>query len=119
MSPIDGVWHQLTFLWWASSRFTVFIDGQYGDEKEISNEIQQIPGGTLRIGQLQDPINFPTGSFIGQITSFNMWDYKLDDFVITLLAESCFITPGNVFRWSTFNDKVHGELKLVKPSICK
>ena len=75
--------------------------------------------GTLRIGQNQHPIHTPTGSFQGQITAFNMWDYKVSDSEIAIMAQSCVNIPGNVIRWNTFKDNVHGAVKLVKPSTCK
>lgn len=121
-SNIDGDWHHFTVLWYDKIRWALFIDGAY-----ILQEIRyewfpiedRILNGTLRIGQIQPPINRPSESFIGQITSFNMWNYKMEQAEVTQLAESCMNTPGNMFQWSTFDDKVHGELKLVKPSTCK
>lgn len=121
LNPVDGDWHHLTVLWWESIKWALFIDGTFIDQEiqNYWNGIPHIPGGILRIGQIQHPINNPVGSFIGQITSFNMWDYSMSFAAISSLAESCISTPGNVFEWSTFKDKVHGELKLVKPSTCK
>ena len=119
---IIGDWHHLTFLWWDKIYWALFIDGvnsfqetQY-DWFRVEDYVLK---GTLRIGQSQNPTNPPSPSFIGQITSFNMWDYKMDNAQIALLVQSCMNTPGNMFQWSTFGDKVQGGLKLVKPSTCK
>lgn len=121
-SSIDGDWHQLTVLWWDKVYWALFIDGAYthGPSESDWYRTEWYPlKGTLRIGQIQHQNNYPTGSFIGQITSFNMWNYRMVESEVTQLAESCVNTPGNMFQWSTFEDKVHGELKLVKPSTCK
>lgn len=107
--------------WWDSDEWTLFLDGQL-----LGNGIQStwssfsnIPVGTVWIGQNQQPINTPTGSFEGQITAFNMWDFKMADSEIAILAQSCVNIPGNVFRWNTFRNNVHGALNLVRPSTCK
>lgn len=101
--------------------WTLFLDGRFVDDgiKTSWSSFSNIPVETLRIGQNQPPITYPTGSFEGQITSFNMWNYKMDDSEIAMLAQSCVNIPGNVFQWITFKDNVHGALKLVKPSTCK
>ncbi|KAL9958724.1 hypothetical protein ACROYT_G035777 [Oculina patagonica] len=118
---IDGAWHQLTVLWWDKVYWALFIDGAYIYGYDVYDwfRTEWYPlNGTLRIGQTQHPNNYATGSFIGHITSFNMWNYKMEQSEVIQLAKSCINTPGNMFQWSTFEDKLHGELKLVKPSTC-
>jgi len=118
----DGSWRHLTVTWCNSVEWTLSLDGQLlGSKTEYTwSSFSNIPVGTLLIGQNQHPINFSIpGSFQGQITAFNMWNHKMDDSEIAMLAQSCVNIPGNVFRWSTFKNNVHGALKLVKPSTCQ
>ena len=102
--------------------WTLFLDGQsLGDGIQSTwSTFPNIPVGSLWIGQNQQPISHPSpGSFQGQITAFNMWNYKMSDSAIAMLAQTCVNIPGNVFRWSTFKNNVNGALKLGKPSTCK
>lgn len=118
----DGSWRHLTVTWCNSVEWTLSLDGQLlgSTTEDTWSSFSNIPVGTLLIGQNQHPINFPIpGSFQGQITAFNVWNHKMDDSEIAMLAQSCVNIPGNVFRWSTFKNNVHGALKLVKPSTCE
>lgn len=101
------------------NKWEFYIDAAHKGTTRHMSDVLPIPGGSLFIGQLGKPISGYSESFVGHITLFNMWDYRLDAAAIALLAKSCMNKPGNVFQWSTLKNKVHGELKLVKPSICK
>ena len=118
----DGVWHHLAVVWESTSnRWELHLDGVFQGEKNQPQWNSQIVpgGGDLLIGQNHHPTRTQTESFMGQITSFNMWNYKWERSAIASLAESCGSQLGNVFQWHNIQEKLHGEVKLEHPTSCK
>jgi len=117
---LDGVWHHLAVVWEAAvNKWWLRIDGEFKGAEVYSQWLSiHIPEGDLIIGQNLNPANTFMDSFVGKITSFNMWNYKWEESAIVSLAESCGTQPGNVFQWHNIRKNLHGEVKVEHPSSC-
>ena len=120
----DGNWHQITLTWRNS-------DGSWklyknGEPVASGIDFQKgaiIPaGGTLILGHLQEEPGYryePDWAFIGNLTQFNIWSKELPRSKISIFSESCGnMNHGDVVTWCDVKKMVHGEVKLVSPSIC-
>ena len=71
------------------------------------------------LGQEQDKVggSFDANqSFIGEMTSVNIWDHVKTEQEIMRMSKSCQAGVGNVFQWRDFKRHVKGSVKTVKPS---
>lgn len=79
-------------------------------------------GGCFTLAQEQD---FPGGgfqaeqSFIGMLTTVNVWDHALPTEQIAQMSKSCLSGEGNVYKWSHFIHGREGNARVVIPSPCK
>ena len=101
-------------------KWELHIDGVSHGQKDNVMPLGQavFSGVDILIGQNPFQAGTPAESYVGQITSFNMWNYKWSSLAIASLAESCETQPGNLFQWHSAKDKLHGEVKLLQPLSC-
>ena len=100
------------------NKWELHIDGvSHGQNgNPVSREV--ISGGDILIGKNPFQAGIAVESYVGQITSFNIWNYKWSSSAIASLAENCETQPGNVFQWHSAKDNLHGEVKLLQPLSC-
>ena len=89
-------------------------------EKENSHFFanKTIPHGILHIGSRP---YWPdvTFTFIGRITSLNVWNYYLSEAEVVSIDRNCGQGLGNLFQWINLKEKVDGQVKVLEPSSCK
>ncbi len=76
-------------------------------------------GGALVLGQEQDSEggSFDAKqSFIGEMTSVDIWDHVIKDQEIMRMSKTCLTGVGNVFQWRDFKAYVKGSVNIIKPS---
>lgn len=124
ISATDGSWHHICATWesvtgsWQLLKNGVVVAA--GQDLQRGHVIPQ--GGVLELGQGQD---LATGedadhqSFIGEITSVQLWNFVLSVAEINWLLLSCQIGRGNVLSWSDIlNGSFTGAVELVSTSLC-
>lgn len=119
-NPLDGSWHHIAVVWkLLDIKGELYVDGTFMWEFTDYYWSPQFLSGYLFIGQsLHDQSAWSgTGSFIGLITSFNMWNYQLSK--IEIASQGC-ETQGNMFQWHEIiaRENLFGEVKLLHPSSC-
>ena len=101
-----------------SNTWELHIDGvSHGQEGNPRSGVV-ISGEDILIGQNPFQAGIAVESYVGQITSFNIWNYKWSSSAIASLVENCETQPGNVFQWHSAKDNLHGEVKLLQPLSC-
>lgn len=122
VSANDGNWHHICATWEnGGGAWRFYKDGVcYAKGINLKKGHTIRSGGSLVLAQEQDSGGFQAHqSFQGLLTDVNVWSTVLSDAVIADLAESCFSSEGNVYRWNDFIYGVKGEARIVIPSCCE
>ena len=120
----DGNWHQITLTWRNSDgSWKLYKNGEpMANGSDFQKGVTIPAGGTLILGHLQEEPGYryePDWAFIGDLTQFNVWSKELPRSKINKFSESCgAMSRGDVLTWCDAKNLVHGEVKLVSPSIC-
>ena len=74
------------------------------------------------VGQEQDDLGGsfnPSESFVGTLTSLNIWNEVLSDAQLTALTGNCSVQMfGNVVAWADFQLGISGKLQKVETEFC-
>ena len=117
---MDGYWHQFTVQWKSSEgNWAIYKDAiLQGEGKQPFFANKTIPHGILHIGSRP---YWPdaTFTFIGRVTSLNVWNYYLSEAEVVSIDRNCGQGLGNLFQWINLKEKVDGQVKVLEPSSCK
>lgn len=117
---MDGYWHQFTVQWESSEgSWAIYKDAiLQGEGKQPFFSNKTIPHGILHIGS-RPYWSDVTFTFIGRITSLNVWNYYLSEAEVVSIDRNCGQGLGNLFQWINLKEKVDGQVKVLEPSSCK
>jgi len=121
VSAIDGKWHHICATWEnTAGSWKFYKDGAVADQGQGLRKGHVIRGaGSLVLGQEQDSVagGFSASqSFVGEMTSVNIWNRVIDHNEIASMSKSCLIGEGNVYKWSDFKPHIRGGVHLVSRS---
>ncbi|XP_074641309.1 sushi, von Willebrand factor type A, EGF and pentraxin domain-containing protein 1-like [Tubulanus polymorphus] len=119
----DGVWHHLAITWTLNGQWHFYFDGileEYGEHLAAGIPIKG--GGKVVLGQEQDIVGggfSKSESYLGQITSLNVWNGVLSERDIYNFYNTCYTYKGNVLAWSDFLTGRSRHLIKSQSNFCK
>ncbi|EDO40600.1 predicted protein [Nematostella vectensis] len=119
---LDGKWHHVCVTWEnGQGRWMLFVDGS-AVENGIVSTGEELTEGNLVIGQEQDKKagQFAnTQSFLGNVTSVNIWSHVISDDEVRSLSRDCpSLAHGNVMGWEEVLHKIKGNVQVIKGKKC-
>ena len=117
------MWRHVCTTWEnAAGSFYLYIDGARLVDRDGLNIDHVIDNnGIFILGQDQDSYGGELEeyqSFIGQMSSVNVWDRVLTTEEILHMSGNCSYGVGNYLRWSDFVTGLHGNVYKTSPPAC-
>ena len=80
-----------------------------------------IGGGSFVVGQEQDSggVFSSSESFVGKLTTLNIWDEELPLSTVEAIGTSCDKRVGNVIAWPDIKMGLHGSLVAESSNFCR